>query len=65
MMTKIENDCCDCASPGYPCLGNSCPLTKVEHHYCDNCGEEDTLYNYEGKELCANCILENFEVAYE
>lgn len=58
-MTKIENDCVDC---DLPCLGNSCPYTNVEHHYCDNCGDEDTLYNYEGKELCANCVLENFEV---
>lgn len=64
-MTKIENDCCNCASPGYPCLGSSCVLTKVPHHYCDECGEEAPLYDYEGKELCGDCILNKFEVLYE
>lgn len=61
-MTKIENDCVDC---GRPCLGNSCPHVNVPHHYCDECGDEAPLYDYEGKELCAECLLRNFEVLYE
>lgn len=64
-MTKIENDCCNCASPGYSCLGGSCLLTKVPHHYCDECGEEATLYDCKGKELCAECVLKIYEVLYE
>ena len=34
-MVRIENHCCDCAVPGYPCRGSSCPLRRVEVHYPD------------------------------
>lgn len=39
-MIKIENHCCGCAAPGYPCLGNSCPNRRVEVIYCDACHNE-------------------------
>lgn len=61
-MTKIENDCVDC---GRPCLGSSCPYVNVQHHYCDECGDEAPLYDYEGQELCAECILSKYEVLYK
>lgn len=61
-MIRYENDCCDCAVPGYPCLGNSCELRHFPHYYCDSCGDETELYDFEGKELCANCVLSKFEV---
>lgn len=64
-MTKIENDCYDCATGAYPCLGNSCPLVNTPHHYCDECGDETQLYDYEGKELCAECILNKYEALYK
>lgn len=64
-MTKIENDCCDCATGAYPCLGNSCPLVNTPHHYCDECGDETQLYDYEGRELCAECILNKYEALYK
>lgn len=50
-MVKIEDHCCDCAVPGYPCLGASCPNRGVEAHYCDICGEE-AEYWAEGEDLC-------------
>ena len=60
-MLKIENHCCDCATPGYPCRGSACPLTKVEVYYCDKCGDElDEIYDVDGKELCENCLKEMF-----
>jgi hypothetical protein len=34
----------------------------VERFYCDKCGEEATLYEYDGKELCAECLLEEIPV---
>lgn len=39
-MIRYENDCCDCASPGYPCLGSACSLRHSPHIYCDMCGQE-------------------------
>lgn len=60
-MVKIENHCCDCASPGYPCRGSLCPLTHVEVYYCDKCGDEiDEIYDVEGEELCEYCLRDMF-----
>ena len=60
-MVKIENHCCNCATPGYPCQGALCPLTRVEVHYCDECGDElDEIYDVEGKELCEYCLKDMF-----
>lgn len=62
MARKVTNECCSCATPAYPCLGNYCPLRKVEHFLCDKCSEETLLYHYEGKELCRDCLLDTIEV---
>ena len=53
-MIKYENDCVDC---GFPCKFNSCPYYSVPHYYCDSCGDEDELYEYEGEQLCECCLL--------
>ena len=58
-MKKIESDCVGC---GLPCLGKSCPYREVTHYYCDKCGEEETLYYYDGAELCIECLLNEFEI---
>lgn len=61
---KTENDCCDCAVPAYPCLGDSCPLRHQKHYYCDSCGDEvEKLYigAESGNQLCAECALEELE----
>lgn len=62
-MIREENDCCDCAVPAYPCLGDSCPLRHAKHYYCDNCHDEvDKLYiGISGNQLCAECALEELE----
>ena len=57
-MVKIENHCCNCAVPGYPCKGSHCPNRKVEVHYCDRCGAElDPLDIHDdgGYEYCDLC----------
>ena len=47
-MITYENECCGCAVPAYPCMGDACPNRNVPHLYCDRCKEEaDTLYEYE------------------
>lgn len=60
-MIEYENECCNCAVPGYPCKGNLCLNMNVPHLYCDDCGEEDELYHYDGEELCIECIKERLE----
>lgn len=55
-MTVYENECCDCATGAFPCLGDSCPNRRVPHYLCDGCGVEDTLYRYNGEVLCMDCI---------
>ena len=60
-MVKIENHCCGCDVPGYPCRGILCPLRRVEVHYCDRCGEELTeIYDVDDEELCEECLKDEF-----
>ena len=60
-MVRIENHCCDCAVPGYPCRGSMCPNRRVEVHYCDKCGEElDDIYDVDDEELCEECLKDMF-----
>lgn len=56
-MVKITNECCNCATSGYPCLGEDCPNLHVKNYYCDECGDAyEEIYYYDGRELCINCI---------
>ena len=62
-MVIYENECCDCAVPGYPCLGNSCPNRHVKHYYCDDCRDDvEKLYRFDGEELCLDCVEKRLEV---
>lgn len=61
-MKRILNECCGCAVPAYPCLGDSCPNRRVPHYYCDRCEAEETLYKFEDEELCADCLLAEFSI---
>ena len=63
-MLIYENECCDCATAAFPCLGDLCDRRRVPHYYCDNpeCRAEERLYYKKGKELCAECILKEFNI---
>lgn len=61
-MKRTENECVDCKSLGLPCFGDSCPNRNVVRFYCDRCGVEERLYGYYGEEICAECLLEEFEI---
>ena len=73
-MIIYKDECCDCAVPGYPCLGDACSNRHVPHIYCDKCGEE-IYYDEHGFDtseevhFCANCdedyIDENKEDCYD
>ena len=66
MSVRIVNECCDCAVPGYPCLGEACPQRNVEVYECDECGDElDVVYEDEdGKHYCEECLLEKFKKVF-
>ena len=52
MKIKVNN----CVSCGLPCM-LFCPLRDDSYEWvCDDCGEQTQLYDYEGKELCLDCI---------
>lgn len=55
-MRIIGNECVDC---GLPCF-ISCPYLNVTRYYCDECGDETTLYETEYGELCEICLLKKF-----
>ena len=66
-MVKIENHCCGCASPGYPCQGNSCPNRNVKVYYCDECDPKceeplgkGEVYDDGEQELCEACLLKKY-----
>ena len=60
-MIKYENECVGCP-PELGCLGESCPNRNVKRLYCDDCKEEvETLYVYDGQELCQDCLLNTIE----
>lgn len=52
-MIEITDECVDC---GLPCLGKACPYKNVKRFYCDRCGEETTIYHFEGEQLCIDCV---------
>ena len=58
-MQRTESECVNC---GLPCIEEACPNFRVTRFYCDKCKSEETLYNYEGEELCAECILKKYEM---
>ena len=53
------NECCGCAAPGYPCIGDSCGLRHAPRFRCDWCGVDDLteseINDYEGEDLCDTC----------
>ena len=61
-MTRYEDRCCDCAVPGYPCRGSSCPNRNVPVYYCNKCGDEidGDIYDVDGEELCEECLKNMF-----
>lgn len=64
-MIEITNECLDCKNERYPCRGASCPNRRVVRYRCDKCKDECTIYHFEGKELCINCIEEMLEEVTE
>jgi len=64
-LITYSNECCSCAVPGYPCLGDQCYLRNYPHYICDCCGDEvepGQLFWFEGQQLCIDCVINELEV---
>ena len=60
-MIRLENDCTGPCPQG--CV--DCGRKRSPHFYCDECGDEvliGELREFEGRQLCAQCILNQFPV---
>ena len=64
MMYEV-NECCDCATESYPCIGDACSLRHAIYYRCDRCGcdglTEDDIHKVDGEDLCDACYDEEFE----
>lgn len=55
-MIVKDNDCVCCE------ICRNCGRKRdYFYHVCDKCESDDQLFYYEGQELCAECLLKNFE----
>ena len=55
-MVIKENDCVGCET----CIGCGRKYSYYIHE-CDDCGCNEQLYKYNGKELCVDCLLSYFD----
>ena len=60
LLITVESECVGCPD-NMGCIYELCPYYKVVRHYCDECGQEDDLYYWNGCELCTTCILKQLE----
>lgn len=66
MAVKYESFCVGCTSMGLPCYAPHCKNYNVPIWYCDECKEEQVdLYEYEGQELCGECVLKMLPKVHE
>lgn len=58
-MLVYEDHCievCQSCQPTY------CKYLDVPKHICDKCGEQKTVYRWQGEEFCLDCIIEDLEL---
>ena len=60
LVIKYEDDCVGCP-PEIGCMGNSCPNRNIPHTYCDRCGDEAKLYQFDDEQICENCLAEEID----
>ena len=58
-MKITESECVDC---GQPCMKQACKYYEVTRYYCDRCNEEAALYEFEGLQLCIDCIRKELSI---
>lgn len=60
LLITVESECVGCPDD-MGCIYELCPYYEVVRYYCDECGQEDDLYYWNGCELCTTCILKQLE----
>lgn len=60
-MIVVENECVGCP-PEMGCIGASCKYLNVKRYYCDQCKFENRLYEFDGQQLCLECIVERLDI---
>lgn len=59
-MIEYQDNCVGCSTIFGSCLGAGCPHRHEAVLICDKCGDEaEKLYEYEGEQLCKDCLLES------
>ena len=61
LMIVVENECVGCP-PELGCLGSGCAYYQVARYYCDDCDDENILYEFDGKQLCIDCVAKRLDV---
>ncbi len=64
-MVGFINNCCNCATPSYPCQQELCPNRHVKIYICDKCKSTvdfGELFYFDGDELCIDCIQSKLEL---
>ena len=59
-MIEYEDECVGCP-PEIGCMGSACPHRNVPHTYCDYCGDEARLYDWEGDHVCKECVIKEMD----
>lgn len=59
-MVRTESLCGGCQ--GMECMGSACPNYEITVLECDNCKKNETLYYFEGEELCLDCIVKRLKI---
>lgn len=55
-MRRYVNNCVGCP-PERGCLGSACPKRRVLEISCDECGDDGEIFDYDGQELCRDCLI--------
>lgn len=66
-MIEYVNECCDCSSPGYPCIGEACSNRNVPRYRCDVCGIRGDIYSVtdEDIDLCEQHLDEYLRESFD
>ena len=65
-MRVFESHCVGCTSLGLHCQGSACKNSRpVETVVCDKCRDSGPIYDFEGQELCGDCISKLFDKELE
>lgn len=53
------NECCDCATDTYPCIGDECPQLHKTYYRCDECGTDELtegeIHHVDDMDFCERC----------